>query len=80
MWAALIGGSIVAAFVLGYANFDVLMWPSLALLITFTPMVLAWLDKPDAQSGVVPAPRAELAPELAYELDPERTVKIRAVA
>ena len=80
MWAGLIGGSIVAAFVLGYANFDVLMWPSLALLITFTPMVLAWLDKPDSQAGIVPAPRAELAPELAYELDPERTVKIRAVA
>jgi len=28
----------------------------------------------------VPAPRSELPPELAYELDPERTVKIRAVA
>ena len=80
MWAGLIGGSIVAAFVLGYANFDVLMWPALALLITLTPMVLAWLDKPEPKPGAVPAPRVELPAELAYELDPERTVKIRAVA
>jgi cellulose synthase/poly-beta-1,6-N-acetylglucosamine synthase-like glycosyltransferase len=80
MWAGLIGGSIVAAFVLGYANFDVLMWPALALLITLTPMVLAWLDKPETKPGAVPAPRVELPAELAYELDPERTVKIRAVA
>lgn len=80
MWATLIGGSIGAAFYLGYANIDVLMWPSLALLITLTPMALAWLDKPDASSRTVLTRRPELPAELAYDLDPERTVKIRAVA
>ncbi|WP_232664345.1 glycosyltransferase family 2 protein [Pseudonocardia sp. TRM90224] len=48
LWAAILGGAIIAAFVQGYANVDVLMWPSLALLIALMPAMLCWLDRPSA--------------------------------
>jgi cellulose synthase/poly-beta-1,6-N-acetylglucosamine synthase-like glycosyltransferase len=62
-WTALLVAAITAAFVQGYANLDVLMWPGLALLITITPLVLSWLDQPNAPPTIketdVPVQRSE---------------------
>ena len=71
IWTLLLAGAIATAFVQGYANVDVLMWPTLAVLITLAPMVLSWLDRPDtvepgdeaADPVAVPEPRAEQAPK-----------------
>jgi cellulose synthase/poly-beta-1,6-N-acetylglucosamine synthase-like glycosyltransferase len=76
MWACLLSGAIVAAFVQGYAGVDVLMWPALAVLISLAPIALCWLDRPavhEPGDGALPAgtempePRAELTAVAAVE-------------
>jgi cellulose synthase/poly-beta-1,6-N-acetylglucosamine synthase-like glycosyltransferase len=49
-WAALLVVAITVAFVQGFANVDVLMWPALALMISLAPLALSWLDQPDVES------------------------------
>jgi cellulose synthase/poly-beta-1,6-N-acetylglucosamine synthase-like glycosyltransferase len=53
IWTALLLGAVATAFVEGYANLDVLMWPALALLITLAPLVLSWLDQPEPAAPAV---------------------------
>ncbi len=80
MWAGLLGVAVVAAFVQGYANVDVLMWPVLAMLIALTPIALCWLDKPtETEKAQVQARRADPI-EWTPEIGAERTELMRAVA
>jgi cellulose synthase/poly-beta-1,6-N-acetylglucosamine synthase-like glycosyltransferase len=62
MWAGLLGAAIVAAFVQGHANVDVLMWPLLAVLVCLLPPLIAWLDSPEARAEDAAALAAAAAP------------------
>ncbi|MBA3277907.1 MAG: hypothetical protein H0U22_04160 [Geodermatophilaceae bacterium] len=67
VWAALLGGALIAAMWRGYANLDVMMWPSVALLISLTPLAIWWLERTEETAdGTVsserPTPVDRVAP------------------
>jgi cellulose synthase/poly-beta-1,6-N-acetylglucosamine synthase-like glycosyltransferase len=62
-WAVLLVAALTASVVMGYANFDVMMWPALALLISVAPIGIWLLDRDapvpaasDAGVPVAPSP------------------------
>jgi Glycosyl transferase family group 2 len=74
LWAAVFGGSIVAAFVLGHTHVAMLTWAGLALLITLAPPLL-WLASLLAARWGDPERRATAAaPALIHQ--GERTVEV----
>ena len=79
-WALLLVVAISAAFVQGYANLDVLMWPALALLISLAPLVLSWLEQPVAPGPQLPTGPQIPAPRPAPAGDLDATVTLRVVA
>jgi cellulose synthase/poly-beta-1,6-N-acetylglucosamine synthase-like glycosyltransferase len=73
-WALLLVAGITTAYVEGFANLDVLMWPALALLITLAPLAISWLEQPVAEhaehaGSTVPTPAEAGPPVPRSELD-----------